>query len=79
VITPSLVALLPAVTVATLLRSIVTATSLAVALSEGAVVGLVYVAAFCGLGLRAADRARYVGAVRRTTTGVSPRIAHSEL
>ena len=79
VITPSLVALVPAITVAVLLRSTLTPTSLVMALGESSVVGLIYVAAFCGFGLRAADRARYVGAVRRTTTGVTPRVAHSEL
>jgi O-antigen/teichoic acid export membrane protein len=79
VITPSLLALLPAVAVAVLLRRTLTATSMVMALAEGALVGFVYVAAFCGFGLRAADRARYVGAVRRTATGVTPRVAHSEL
>jgi O-antigen/teichoic acid export membrane protein len=79
VITPSLVALLPAATIAVLLRSTVTPTSLVIVLGECAVVGLTYVGAFCGFGLRPADRARYVGAVRRATTGVTPRIAHSEL
>jgi len=79
VITPSLVALLPAVSVAVLLRSAVTPASFVIVLGECAVVGLVYVGAFCGFGLRPADRARYVGAVRRATTGVTPQIAHSEL
>ena len=65
VITPSLVALLPAVAVAVLLRSTTTPTSFVIVLGECAVVGVVYVAAFCGFGLRPADRARYVGAVRR--------------
>jgi O-antigen/teichoic acid export membrane protein len=79
VITPSVVAVIPAAVVALVLRSTLTPTSFVMALAESALVGLIYVAAFCGLGLRPADRARYVGAVRRSPTGVAPRIAHSEL
>jgi len=79
VVTPSLVALLPAAAIALLLRTTLPATSFVMALAESAIVGLLYVAAFCAFGLRAADRARYVGAVRRTTTGVTARVAHSEL
>jgi O-antigen/teichoic acid export membrane protein len=79
VITPTLVALLPAAAVAVLLRLLTTPTSLVVVLGESALVGIIYVAAFCGFGLRPADRARYVGSVRRATAGPTPRVAHSEL
>jgi O-antigen/teichoic acid export membrane protein len=79
VITPSVVALFPAAVAAVVIRSALSPTSFVMALAECAFVGIVYVAGFCGLGLRPADRARYVGAVRRSPTGVAPRIAHSQL
>jgi O-antigen/teichoic acid export membrane protein len=75
VITPSLVALIPAVALAVLLRAMTTPTSFALVLGQSAVVGVVYVAAFCGFGLRPADRARYVGSVRRGAIDATPRAA----
>jgi hypothetical protein len=75
VITPALVALIPAVALAVLLRAITTPTSFALVLGQSAVVGVVYVAAFCGFGLRPADRARYVGSVRRGAIDATPRAA----
>jgi O-antigen/teichoic acid export membrane protein len=75
VITPSLVALIPAVALAVLLRVMTTPTSFALVLGQSAVVGGVYVAAFCGFGLRPADRARYVGSVRRGAIDATPRAA----
>ena len=75
VITPSLVALLPAAALAGLLRIMTMPTSFILVLGQSAVVGIVYVAVFCGFGLRAADRARYVNSVRRAAYDATPRVA----
>jgi O-antigen/teichoic acid export membrane protein len=75
VITPSLVALFPAVALAGLLRMITTPSSFMLVLGQSAVVGIVYVVVFCGFGLRAADRTRYVDSVRRAAFDTTPRVA----
>ena len=75
VITPALVALVPAAAITVLLRSHHHADIVRLVLGQSAVVGVVYVAAFCGFGLRPADRARYVGSVRRGAIDATPRAA----
>lgn len=75
VITPSLVALIPAVALVLLLRGVTTPTSFGVVLGQGAFIGLVYVAAFCAFGLRPADRGRYLGSLRRAAIGATARPA----
>jgi len=75
VITPSFVALLPSVALAVVLRMTTTPTSFMLVLGQSAIVGIVYVAVFCGFGLRAADRARYVDSVRRAAFDATPRVA----
>lgn len=75
VITPSLVAILPAAALAGFLRMTTTPASFVLVVGQAAMVGLLYVAVFCGLGLRAADRARYVDSVRRAAFDAIPRVA----
>ncbi len=62
--TPSLIALLPTLLAAWALRSAAEPASLAEVLGAGALVGLVFVVTFVGLGLRSHDRARYFGRLR---------------
>ena len=75
VMTPSLVALAPAAALAVVLRTATTPASFGLVLGESALVGLVYVAVFCGLGLRPADRARYASSVWHAAVGPTPRVA----
>jgi O-antigen/teichoic acid export membrane protein len=75
VITPSLVAILPAAALAGFLRLTTTPASFVLVVGQAAMVGMLYVAVFCGLGLRAADRARYVDSVRRAAFDAIPRVA----
>jgi O-antigen/teichoic acid export membrane protein len=75
VITPSLVALVPAVAFAVLLRTNTTPASFGLVLGQAALVGMVYVAAFCGVGLRPADRARYASSVWHAAVGPTPGVA----
>jgi O-antigen/teichoic acid export membrane protein len=75
VLTPSLVALLPAAALAVFLRVTTNPGSFILVLGQSAIVGVVYVGVFCGFGLRAADRARYVDSVRRAAFDATPRVA----
>jgi O-antigen/teichoic acid export membrane protein len=70
VLTPALVATAPAATAAFLFRQAASAPTFATVLGQLAVVGLVYLAAFLWLGLRRADRTRYVGSLKRVTMTV---------
>jgi O-antigen/teichoic acid export membrane protein len=65
VITPCVVALLPATALAMLLRSTTTPGSLIVVFAQSAIVAAVYVAAFFAFGLPAAERAGYANSMRR--------------
>jgi hypothetical protein len=67
--TPAFIALAPGVAAAWLLRTTASPSTFVDVLIAGAIVGLVYVAAFIGLGLDRVDRLRYFGRMRR----VSPR------
>jgi O-antigen/teichoic acid export membrane protein len=62
---PTVVAAIPAAATAVCLRMLTAPTSFAAVLAHSALVGLVYVVAFCGIGLRARDRARYLGSLKR--------------
>jgi O-antigen/teichoic acid export membrane protein len=64
-LTPSLVAAFPSAVLAWWLRVLVAPASLVSIVSCGAAVGLLYVVSFTVLGLRAADRARYLQFARR--------------
>jgi O-antigen/teichoic acid export membrane protein len=75
VMTPSLVALVPAALLAAIIRAAMSAPSFVVILGGSAAVGIVYVAAFCAFGLGAADRARYIGSVRRGAFRHTPPLA----
>ena len=70
VLMPALVAAVPAAGAALLLRGTTSASSFVTVLGELAVVGLVYLLAFLWLGLRPADRGRYIGSLKRVTTGL---------
>lgn len=63
-VTPALRAAMPATALAALLRAGAPPDSLAVALGQAGAVGLLHAAAFWWIGLPAADRARYAGALR---------------
>ena len=71
VLIPALVATAPAATAAFLLRETATNPTFATVLGQLAVVGFVYLAAFLWLGLRRADRTRYVGSLKRVTMSVA--------
>ena len=71
VLLPALVATVPAATTTFLLRGTTSASSLATVLGQLAIVGLVYLTAFLWLGLRPADRTRYVGSLKRVTMGMA--------
>jgi Polysaccharide biosynthesis C-terminal domain len=58
-LTPCLIALVPAGSLAMLLRSVRTPESLAEVFAQGALVGAAYVAGFWVFGLRSIERARY--------------------
>jgi O-antigen/teichoic acid export membrane protein len=64
VCTPSLIALAPGVVAAWLLRTAAAPSTLVEVVGAGALLGLLYVAAFVGLGLHRRDRARYFGRIR---------------
>jgi O-antigen/teichoic acid export membrane protein len=71
VMTPTLVAALPAALVALLVRSAAAPASLTAVMGQSALVATVYLSAFCLLGLRSSDRARYAGSVKQMA-GVTP-------
>ena len=52
-----------------------TPASFAMVIGQAALVGLVYIAAFCAFGLGAGDRARYIGSVRRVAFSRTPPVA----
>ena len=60
---------------AVVLRTATTPASFGLVLGESALVGIVYVAVFCGVGLRPADRARYASSVWHAAVGPTPRVA----
>ncbi len=62
--TPSLVAIVPGLGTAWLLRAAGDPSSLMDVIGAGAIAGLVYAASFIGLGLRRGDRLRYFGRTR---------------
>lgn len=68
---PALIAAVPAGLAAALFRTASVPDSLSAVVAQSAVVGCVYVAAFCTLGLRGVDRARYLGSVRRLAVGLT--------
>lgn len=72
--TPTLIALLPTLAAAWLVRTGTEPTSLLDVLGAGALVGAVFAVTFVGLGLRAHDRARYFGRLRGIG-GLAPRSA----
>jgi O-antigen/teichoic acid export membrane protein len=63
--TPTVVAALPAIAAAAFIRATTTPASLATVIAQSSLVGLIYVVVFCVVGLRASDRARYLGSLRR--------------
>jgi O-antigen/teichoic acid export membrane protein len=71
VLTPTLVAAVPAAATAAFMRAVVTPASLLGVVGNSAVVGAIFLVAFCGVGLRAPDRARYLESVRRVATGLT--------
>jgi O-antigen/teichoic acid export membrane protein len=66
---PSLIALVPALAAAWLLRVAAAPASLVEILGSGALVGSIYAVTFVALGLRQSDRARYFGRLRELGTG----------
>lgn len=62
--TPSLIAIVPGLGTAWLLRAAGDPSSLVDVIGAGALVGLVYAATFIGLGLQRGDRLRYLGRAR---------------
>jgi len=62
---PALIALAPGVAAAWLLRTAASPSTFVDIVIAGAIVGVVYVAAFIGLGLDRVDRLRYFGRMRR--------------
>lgn len=64
---PALIALAPGVTVAWLLRTAASPSTFVEIVIAGAIVGVVYLAAFIGLGLDRVDRLRYFGRMRRVS------------
>lgn len=70
VLTPSLMAAVPAAAVAVLIRTMTTPGSFLTVVAQAAVVGILFVAAFCMVGLRGRDRARYFAAVRQATVAL---------
>jgi O-antigen/teichoic acid export membrane protein len=77
VLAPAIVAALPAAGLAVALRASTNPQSLLAVVGLGALVGALYVAAFVGLGLRPADRSRYLGSIWRTATIPGTRVATS--
>jgi len=73
---PALIALAPGIVAAWLLRTAAAPATFVEIVVAGAIVGLVYVAAFVGLGLHRRDRRRYFGRVRRgSAQPVTPAVA----
>jgi O-antigen/teichoic acid export membrane protein len=68
---PAVVALTPAAAFAWLLRTTALPTTFIEVIGSGAAVGLVYLAAFIGLGLQRADRNRYFGRIRNVRAAQS--------
>lgn len=68
VLSPAVIATIPAALVALLVRGAVEAATLPTLTGASALVGSVYVLAFLGIGLRPADRARYLESLR----GIAP-------
>ena len=64
---PALIALAPGITVAWLLRTAASPSTFVEIVIAGAIVGVVYLAAFIGLGLDRVDRLRYFGRMRRVS------------
>jgi O-antigen/teichoic acid export membrane protein len=64
---PALIALAPGVAAAWLLRTTASPSTFVDIVIAGAIVGVVYVAAFIGLGLDRVDRLRYFGRMRRVS------------
>jgi O-antigen/teichoic acid export membrane protein len=62
---PTLVAAVPAVGAAMAIRAATAPASLSAVLGLAGLVGLVFIVMFCGVGLRPADRTRYLGSLRR--------------
>jgi len=74
--TPALIALAPGIAAAWLLRTAAEPSTFVEIVVAGAIVGLVYVTAFVGLGLRRHDRLRYFGRLRHLTAQpVAPAVA----
>lgn len=74
---PSLIAIVPALVAAGILRVAAAPSSLIEILGSGGLVGLVYAVTFVTLGLRAVDRARYFGRLRNdeTPSVIAPAVA----
>jgi len=64
---PALIALAPGVAAAWLLRTAASPSTFVEIVIAGAIVGVVYLAAFVGLGLDRVDRLRYFGRMRRVS------------
>jgi len=74
--TPALIALAPGIAAAWLLRTAAEPSTFVEIVVAGAIVGLVYIAAFVGLGLRRHDRLRYFGRLRHLNgQPVAPAVA----
>lgn len=73
---PTMVATVPALLLAVSFRTFLSADSVAAVLWQGAAVGLLYVLTFCAIGLRSADRERYLRSVwRHAIDGTRPTTA----
>jgi O-antigen/teichoic acid export membrane protein len=70
VLLPAFVAAVPAAAAGVIIRTTMTASSLATVVGQLVCVGLVYVVAFLCVGLRPADRTRYIGSLRRVALGL---------
>ena len=70
VLLPAFVAAVPAAAAGVIVRTTMTASSLATVVGQLVCVGLVYVVAFLCVGLRPADRTRYIGSLRRVAMGL---------
>jgi O-antigen/teichoic acid export membrane protein len=74
---PTIVALAPAMIAALALRSTGAPGSFVTLMTHASLLGIVYVVGFWTIGLRSADRARYMTSFRRIGRALTPRVATS--
>lgn len=77
VLTPVVVALVPAAAAAAALRGVVGTSTWPALVGASAAVGAIYIVVFVGLGLRPADRARYFASLRAHAPGLKAQAAVS--